>query len=123
MRELMQIARFYIINKGISARSMENLLNNPNYNPLLKKCVETVKRYPDWAIKTCYEYRKAIDNRTFKFNSGTWAMDVREEDLPKGTTIDFHDLKQAFLELITWITENKEKFAKELKENELKHNS
>lgn len=118
MRDVVQIARFYIINKAIGSRSIESLLDNPNYNPLLKKCVDTIKRYPDWAIDECRRCRAAIDNRTFKFDSGIWAMDIREEDLPKGTAIDFIDLKAAFLDIINWIKEHREAFTKELQQKE-----
>lgn len=118
MREIAQIARFYVINKGINGRSMKNLLDNPNYNPLLKKCVDDVKRFPDWAIAECHNYRDQIDRRTFKFNSGIWAMDIRDEDLPKGTVVDMLDLKAAFLEIINWVNANRETFAKEIQYKE-----
>lgn len=116
MRPVVQIARFYIINKNINLRTIESLLNNPNYNTFLKHCVDIVKQYPDWAIEECKKYRKQIDNRTFRFDSGTWAMDIREEDLPKGTLIDYIDLKMAFLDMINWIKENRVNFMKEIQE-------
>lgn len=123
MRPVVQIVRFYVINRGISSRSIESLMDNPNYNPLLKHCVDTVKRYPDWAIKSCYEFRDEIDNRKFKFNSGKWAMDVRDEDIPKGTSIDPNDLRQAFMDIIHWIEKNRAHFTKELEKREYVRNN
>lgn len=123
MREIVQIARFYVINKALCARSMTSILENPNYNPLLKKCVDTAKRFPDWAIDECRKIRQGIDDRTFKFDSGVWAMDIREEDLPKGTVIDYMDLKAAVLEMLNWIKDNREKFAKEIQQKEAIRNA
>lgn len=122
MRYTVQVVRFYVINKSMSARSIESLLDNPNYNPLLKLSVDTIKRYPDWAIDECRRCRDEIDNHTFKFDSGNWAMDLREEDLPKGTAIDYMDLKAAFLEIINWIKKNREAFTKELQQKEALRN-
>lgn len=123
MREVIQIARFYEINKFLTNMSVETFMNNLNYNPLLKKCIETVKRHPDWAIDECRKYRNQIDKRKFKFDSGTWAMDIREEDLPAGIIIDMFDLKAFFLYLIEWVTENREKFTKEIQMKEKLRNS
>ena len=123
MREIVQIVRFYIINQGISGRSMESLLDNPNYNPLLKKCVDTVKRFPDWAIDECRFYRDQVDNKEFKFNSGTWAMDVRDEDLPKGAAPDSFVLRQAFLDIINWVTKNRATFTQQIEKEEARRNS
>lgn len=118
MRDLVQIVRFYVINRGISSRSIESLMDNPSYNPLLKKCVDTVKRYPDWAIEQCNKYRAEIDKKKFKFDSGTWAMDVREEDIPKGSVIDPIELKSAFLDIINWVKKNRDTFSKRLEYEE-----
>ena len=123
MRPVVQIVRFYVINRGISSRSIESLMDNPNYNPLLKNCVDIVKRYPDWAIKACYECRDEIDNRTFKFNSGKWAMDIRDEDIPKGVTLDPHELHQAFIDIVHWIEKNRAVFTKELEKREYIRNN
>lgn len=101
-RPVMQVLRFYIINKTIAYRSIDSLLKNPNYNPYLKLCVETMQKYPEWTVKECNRLRNQIDNRTFKFNSGSWAMDVREEDIPKGTSIDWMDLKIVINDIKTW---------------------
>lgn len=113
IRPMVQILRFYVINKTVGYRSIESLLQNPSYNPLLKNCVDTVKRYPDWAISECNRLRDDIDKRKFKFDSGKWAMDIREEDIPKGTEIDWFDLKQVLSDIKTWIETNKASFKKE----------
>lgn len=114
IRPVVQVVRFYIINKGITSRSIESLMDNPSYNPLLKHCVNTIKRYPDWAIATCKEHMKEVDQKRFKFNSGTWAMDIREEDIPKGTVIDWLTLHQAFSDIITWINKNRAVFTQQI---------
>jgi hypothetical protein len=123
MREVVQIVRFYIINQGITSRSIESLLDNPNYNPLLKKCVNTIKHYPDWAIDQCRFYRDQIDERKFKFNSGSWAMDIRDEDIPKGTIIEPFTLKQAFLDIINWIDKNRAAFTQQIAREEAERNA
>ena len=89
-------------------------MDNPSYNPLLKHCVDTIKRYPDWAIERCRFYRDQIDKRKFKFDSGTWAMDIRDEDLPKGASVEPFILKQAFLDIINWIDKNRAIFTQQL---------
>ena len=114
IRPVVQVVRFYIINKGVTSRSIESLMDNPSYNPLLKHCVNTIKRYPDWAIATCKEHMKEVDQKRFKFNSGAWAMDIREEDIPKGTVIDWLTLHQAFSDIITWINKNRAIFTQQI---------
>lgn len=114
IRPVVQIVRFYVINQGITSRSIESLMDNPSYNPLLKHCVDTIKRYPDWAIERCRFYRDQIDKRKFKFDSGTWAMDIRDEDLPKGASVEPFILKQAFLDIINWIDKNRAIFTQQL---------
>lgn len=114
IRPVVQIVRFYIINQGITSRSIESLMDNPSYNPLLKHCVDTIKRYPDWAIERCRFYRDQIDKRKFKFDSGSWAMDIRDEDLPKGASVEPFILKQAFLDIINWIDKNRAIFTQQL---------
>lgn len=114
IRPVVQIVRFYVINQGITSRSIESLMDNPGYNPLLKHCVDTIKRYPDWAIERCRFYRDQIDKRKFKFDSGTWAMDIRDEDLPKGASVEPFILKQAFLDIINWIDKNRAIFTQQL---------
>lgn len=118
IRPVVQVVRFYIINKGITSRSIESLMDNPSYNPLLKHCVNTIKRYPDWAIATCKEHMKEVDQKKFKFNSGAWAMDIREEDIPKGTVIDWLTLHQAFSDIITWINKNRAVFTQQIAREE-----
>ena len=118
IRPVVQVVRFYIINKGITSRSIESLMDNPSYNPLLKHCVNTIKHYPDWAIETCKEHMKEVDQKRFKFNSGTWAMDVREEDIPKGTVVDWLTLHQAFSDIITWINKNRAIFTQQIAREE-----
>ena len=93
-------------------------MDNPSYNPLLKHCVNTIKRYPDWAIATCKEHMKEVDQKKFKFNSGAWAMDIREEDIPKGTVIDWLTLHQAFSDIITWINKNRAVFTQQIAREE-----
>ena len=123
MRPVVQIVRFYLINKFTCMRSIENLMDNPKYNALLQHCVNTVMRYPDWAIDECQKYRDEIDRGVFKFNSGIWAMDIRDEDLPKGTELDPVDLRSAFLEIIQWIAKNREVFTRRINEAERFRNS
>ncbi len=118
IRPVVQVVRFYIINKSITSRSIESLMDNPSYNPLLKHCVNTIKRYPDWAIATCKEHMKEVDQKRFKFNSGAWAMDIREEDIPKGTVIDWLTLHQAFSDIITWINKNRAVFTQQIAREE-----
>ena len=118
IRPVVQVVRFYIINKGITSRSIESLMDNPSYNPLLKHCVNTIKRYSDWAIATCKEHMKEVDQKRFKFNSGAWAMDIREEDIPKGTVIDWLTLHQAFSDIITWINKNRAVFTQQIAREE-----
>ena len=118
IRPVVQVVRFYIINKGITSRSIESLMDNPSYNPLLKHCVNTIKRYPDWAIATCKEHMKEVDQKRFKFNSGAWAMDIREEDIPKGIVIDWLTLHQAFSDIITWINKNRAVFTQQIAREE-----
>lgn len=118
IRSVVQVVRFYIINKGVTSRSIESLMDNPSYNPLLKHCVNTIKRYPDWAIATCKEHMKEVDQKRFKFNSGAWAMDIREEDIPKGTVIDWLTLHQAFSDIITWINKNRAIFTQQIAREE-----
>jgi hypothetical protein len=118
IRPVVQVVRFYIINKGVTSRSIESLMDNPSYNPLLKHCVNTIKRYPDWAIATCKEHMKEVDQKRFKFNSGAWAMDIREEDIPKGTVIDWLTLHQAFSDIITWINKNRAVFTQQIAREE-----
>lgn len=118
IRPVVQVVRFYIINKGITSRSIESLMDNPSYNPLLKHCVNTIKRYPDWAIATCKEHMKEVDQKRFKFNSGAWAMDIMEEDIPKGTVIDWLTLHQAFSDIITWINKNRAVFTQQIAREE-----
>lgn len=120
IRPVVQVVRFYIINKGVTSRSIESLMDNPSYNPLLKHCVNTIKRYPDWAIATCKEHMKEVDQKKFKFNSGAWAMDIREEDIPKGTVIDWLTLHQAFSDIITWINKNRAVFTQQIAREEAK---
>lgn len=120
IRPVVQVVRFYIINKGVTSRSIESLMDNPSYNPLLKHCVNTIKRYPDWAIATCKEHMKEVDQKRFKFNSGAWAMDIREEDIPKGTVIDWLTLHQAFSDIITWINKNRAVFTQQIAREEAK---
>lgn len=122
MREIVQIVRFYVINQGLTSRSIESLMDNPNYNPLLKKCVDTVKRYPDWAISQCRYFRDQIDRREFKFNTGLWAMDIRDEDIPKGTIVEPFVLRQAFLDIINWVDKNRAAFTQQLAKEEAKRN-
>ena len=114
IRPVVQIVRFYVINQGITSRSIESLMDNPSYNPLLKHCVDTIKRYPDWAIERFWFYRDQIDKRKFKFDSGSWAMDIRDEDLPKGASVEPFILKQAFLDIINWIDKNRAIFTQQL---------
>lgn len=114
IRPVVQIVRFYVINQGITSRSIESLMDNPSYNPLLKHCVDTIKRYPDWAVERCRFYRDQIDKRKFKFDSGSWAMDIRDEDLPKGASVEPFILKQAFLDIINWIDKNRAIFTQQL---------
>ena len=122
MRNVVQVVRFYLICKTTGMRSIDSLLDNPNYNPLLKKCVDDIKRYPDASIQDCKYYRAQLDKGTFKFDSGTWAMDIREEDLPKGTTTEYLDLKNAFQAIIDWIKANRDTFTKRLQmEEELRY--
>ena len=122
MRNVVQVVRFYLICKTTGMRSIDSLLDNPNYNPLLKKCVDDIKRYPDASIQDCKYYRSQLDKGTFKFDSGTWAMDIREEDLPKGTTTEYLDLKNAFQAIIDWIKANRDTFTKRLQmEEELRY--
>lgn len=118
MRPVVQIVRFYIINKFTGSRSIENLMDNPKYNSLLMHCVNTVMRHPDWAIAECHKCRDAIESRTFKFDSGKWAMDIREEDLPKGTELDPVELRNAFMEIINYINKNRAAYSKRLAEIE-----
>lgn len=118
IRPVVQVVRFYIINKGVTSRSIESLMDNPSYNPLLKHCVNTIKRYPDWAIATCKEHMKEVDQKRFKFNSGAWTMDIREEDIPKGTVIDWLTLHQAFSDIITWINKNRAVFTQQIAREE-----
>lgn len=118
IRPVVQVVRFYIINKGVTSRSIESLMDNPSYNPLLKHCVNTIKRYPDWAIATCKEHMKEVNQKRFKFNSGAWAMDIREEDIPKGTVIDWLTLHQAFSDIITWINKNRAVFTQQIAREE-----
>lgn len=118
IRPVVQVVRFYIINKGVTSRSIESLMDNPSYNPLLKHCVNTIKRYPDWAIATCKEHMREVDQKRFKFNSGAWAMDIREEDIPKGTVIDWLTLHQAFSDIITWINKNRAIFTQQIAREE-----
>ena len=118
IRPVVQVVRFYTINKGVTSRSIESLMDNPSYNPLLKHCVNTIKRYPDWAIATCKEHMKEVDQKRFKFNSGAWAMDIREEDIPKGTVIDWLTLHQAFSDIITWINKNRAVFTQQIAREE-----
>lgn len=118
IRPVVQVVRFYIINKGVTSRSIESLMDNPSYNPLLKHCVNTIKRYPDWAIATCKEHMKEVDQKRFKFNSGAWAMDIREEDIPKGTVVDWLTLHQAFSDIITWINKNRAIFTQQIAREE-----
>ena len=120
MRQVVQVVRFYLINKFTGMRSIENLMDNPKYNALLQQCVNTRMRYPDWAIDECHRYRDEIDTKKFKFNTGIWAMDIRDEDLPKGTELDPIDLRSAFMEIINWINKNRETFTKRLAEQERK---
>ena len=122
MRNVVQVVRFYLICKTTGMRSIDSLLDNPNYNPLLKKCVDDIKRYPDASIQDCKYYRAQLDKGAFKFDSGTWAMDIREEDLPKGTTTEYLDLKNAFQAIIDWIKANRDTFTKRLQmEEELRY--
>jgi hypothetical protein len=118
IRPVVQVVRFYIINKGVTSRSIESLMDNPGYNPLLKHCVNTIKRYPDWAIAICKEHMREVDQKRFKFNSGAWAMDIREEDIPKGTVIDWLTLHQAFSDIITWINKNRAIFTQQIAREE-----
>lgn len=118
IRPVVQIVRFYVINQGITSRSIESLMDNPSYNPLLKHCVDTIKRYPDWAIERCRFYRDQIDKRKFKFDSGSWAMDIRDEDLPKGASVEPFILKQAFLDIINWIDKNRAIFTQQLEKEQ-----
>lgn len=118
IRPVVQVVRFYIINKGVTSRSIESLMDNPSYNPLLKHCVNTIKRYPDWAIAACKEHMREVDQKRFKFNSGAWAMDIREEDIPKGTVIDWLTLHQAFSDIITWINKNRAVFTQQIAREE-----
>ena len=118
IRPVVQVVRFYIINRGVTSRSIESLMDNPGYNPLLKHCVNTIKRYPDWAIATCKEHIREVDQKRFKFNSGVWAMDIREEDIPKGTVIDWLTLHQAFSDIITWINKNRAIFTQQIAREE-----
>lgn len=114
MRPIVQILRFYTIAKFTGFRTMENILQMPSFNPLLKLCVDTVKRYPDWALEECDRISDSLDNHTFRFNSGNWAMDIREEDVPKGTTIDWNDMHRALQDIKSWIKANRKHFAKDL---------
>ena len=118
IRPVVQIVRFYVINQDITGRSIESLMDNPNYNPLLKHCVDTIKHHPDWAIEQCRNYRDQIDKRKFKFESGSWAMDIRDEDLPKGTILEPFTLKQAFLDIINWIDKNRAIFTQRIEREE-----
>jgi hypothetical protein len=123
MRNVVQVVRFYLICKTTGPRSVESLLDKPDYNPLLKKCVDEIKRYPDASIQDCKYYRAQLDKGVFKFDSGSWAMDIREEDLPKGTTLEYLDLKNAFQAIIDWIKDNRTVFMKRLQLDEEFRNS
>ena len=118
IRPVVQIVRFYVINQCIGSRSIENLMDCPKYSTFLQHCVNTVMRYPDWAIDECWKYRKEIDEKKFKFDSGIWAMDIRDEDIPKGCHPDPLVLKSAFMEIINWINKNREMFTEKLQEEE-----
>jgi hypothetical protein len=41
-------------------------------------------------------------------------MDIRDEDLPKGTLVEPFTLKQAFLDIINWIDKNRAVFTQRL---------
>lgn len=118
IRPIAQIVRFYIINQGLTSRSIESLMDNPNYNPLLKQCVDTVKRYPDWAIKTAKMHIAEVYAGKFKFDSGSWAMDIHDEDLPKGTVLDMHMLADAFRNVVNWVEKNRAFYTQQLEKEE-----
>ena len=49
-------------------------------------------------------------------------MDLRDEDLPKGTELDPVDLKNAFMDIINWINKNRAVFTMRIAEHERKRN-
>lgn len=104
MRDVEQVMRFYLIAKRVSYRSIQSLMDNPSWNPLLKLCVERLKKYPEAGISRCREIKRLISKQKFKFKTLPYNnMESGEEELPRGTIIDWLELKEIVNEIENYI--------------------
>ena len=104
MRDVEQVMRFYLISKRINSRTIKSLMDSPSWSPLLQLCVWRLKEYKEAGIKRCKEIKKEIKAGKFRFK---WRpndlMSTGEEELPRGTMIDWIEMLEVVNEIETYL--------------------
>lgn len=104
MRDVEQVMRFYLISKRINCRTIKSLMDRPEWSPLLKLCVERLKTYKEFGIKRCKEIKKEIREKRFKFKYNPFdLMSTGEEELPRGTMIDWFEMIEVVTEIENYL--------------------
>ena len=104
MRDVEQVMRFYLISKRINCRTIKSLMDRPEWSPLLKFCVERLKTYKEFGIKRCKEIKKEIREKRFKFKYNPFdLMSTGEEELPRGTMIDWFEMLEVVTEIENYL--------------------
>lgn len=104
MRDVEQVMRFYLISKRINCRTIKSLMDRPEWSPLLKLSVERLKTYKDFGIKRCKEIKKEIREKRFKFKYNPFdLMSTGEEELPRGTIIDWFEMIEVVTEIENYL--------------------
>lgn len=104
MRDVEQVMRFYLISKRINCRTIKSLMDNPEWSPLLKICVERLKTYKEFGIKRCKEIKKEIKAKKFSFRYNPLdLMSTGEEELPIGTMVDWFEMLDVVTEIENYL--------------------
>lgn len=104
MRDVEQVMRFYLISKRINCRTIKSLMDNPEWSPLLKLCVERLKTYKEFGIKRCKEIKKEIKAEKFSFRYNPLdLMSTGEEELPRGTMVDWFEMLDVVSEIENYL--------------------
>ena len=93
-----------IICKRINCRTIKSLMDKPEWSPLLKLCVERLKTYKEFGIKRCKEIKKEIKANKFRFKYNPFdLMSTGEEELPRGTMIDWFEMLEVVTEIENYL--------------------
>ena len=104
MRDVEQVMRFYLISKRINCRTIKSLMDKPEWSQLLKLCVERLKTYKEFGIKRCKEIKKEIREKRFKFKYSPFdLMSTGEEELPRGTMVDWFEMIEVVTEIENYL--------------------